>query len=152
MMSCHRRPASRMPVIALVVLLVLLVFGRAVSGRAAGHFFGVAAVVAVIAVAGAVAAVALVAAIAASGSARRRRAAAPGSASGRLRSRQPMTAGLPSPPRWPDRPVYRSGPVWPRSGAPPGNAPPGAGVQGGAGTGGAGDGVPALGLSRGPGS
>jgi hypothetical protein len=117
-----------MPVIALVVLLMFLVFGRAMLGRSPGHFIGVAAVVAAITVAVAVAAVAVVATVAVFRSVRRPPAAARGSASGRLRSQEPMTE-LPLPsPRWPDQPVYRSGPVSSRSGAPPRNAPPGVGV------------------------
>ena len=115
-MVCYARPAGRM---ALVVLVVLLVFGRP-----AGHFFGTAALVVAITVAAGGAAAAAAVAFAAFRSVRRRRAAAGGCVSCQFRCQHAMTeqprrllvvmSGAergPAPPRWPDRPAYRSGPA-----------------------------------------
>ena len=140
-MVCYARPAIRM---AIVVLVVILVFGRPV-----GHFFGAAALMAAIAVAAGGAAVAAAVAFAAFGSIRRRRAAAGGCVNCQFQCQHAMTerprrrlvvstvdhggaAGASTdagrrevaPPRWPDRPAYRSGPaarpvMAPRPGAVP---------------------------------
>ena len=108
-MVCYARPAGRM---AALVLVVLLVFGRPV-----GHFFDTAALMIGIAVAAGGAAVAAVVAFAAFGSIRRRRAAAGGCVSCQFRCQHAMTEQPrqlvlverdPGPPRWPDRPAYRS--------------------------------------------
>jgi len=111
-MVCYARPASRM---AVVILVVLLLFGRHV-----GHFFDTAALMVAITVAAGGAAAAAALAFAAFLSVRRRRAAAGGCVSCQLRCQHAMTeqphrllvvraaereaAG----PRWPDRPAYRS--------------------------------------------
>jgi hypothetical protein len=112
-MVCYARPAGRM---AALVLVVLLVFGRSV-----GHFFDTAALMVGIAAAAGGAAVAAVLAFAAFGSIRRRRAAAGGCVSCQFRCQHAMTEQSPqrvliastvergpAPPRWPDRPAYRS--------------------------------------------
>jgi hypothetical protein len=121
-MVCYARPASRM---AALLLVVFLVFGRSV-----GHFFDTAALILAIAVAAGGAAVAAAVAVAAFGSIRRRRAAAGGCVGCQFRCQHAMTeqprqlpvvsitsrpgpavgagAGA-GPPRWPDRPAYRSG-------------------------------------------
>jgi hypothetical protein len=123
-MVCYARPASRM---AALLLVVFLVFGRSV-----GHFFDTAALILAIAVAAGGAAVAAAVAVAAFGSIRRRRAAAGGCVGCQFRCQHAMTeqprqlpvvsitsrpgpavgagAGA-GPPRWPDRPAYRSGPA-----------------------------------------
>ena len=111
-MVCYARPASRM---AVVVLVVVLLFGRHV-----GHFFDTAALMVAITVAAGGAAAAAALAFAAFLSVRRRRVAAGGCVSCQLRCQHAMTeqphrllvvraaereaAG----PRWPDRPAYRS--------------------------------------------
>ena len=114
-MVCYARPASRM---AVVVLVVLLLFGRHV-----GHFFDTAALMVAITVAAGGAAGAAALAFAAFLSIRRRRAAGGGCVSCQLRCQHAMTeqphrllvvrAAEPEAtgPRWPDRPVYRSGPA-----------------------------------------
>jgi hypothetical protein len=125
-MVCYARPAGRM---AVVVLVVLLVFGRRV-----GHFFDAAALTLAITVAVGVAVVAAAVAHAAFLSVRRRRAASGGCVSCQLRCQHAMTEqprrlvvvstaergpgvsqrgqGVsergPAAPRWPDRPAYRS--------------------------------------------
>jgi hypothetical protein len=113
---------------AMIALVVFLVFGKGV-----GHFFGAATVAVAIAVTAVVAAVAVTAAVAALGSTRRRRTAAGGCVRCRFSCQHPMTepthrpqlmsvASEPAAPRWPDRPVYRSGPVPQRTAASAGNA------------------------------
>ncbi len=114
-MVCYARPASRM---AVVVLVVLLLFGRHV-----GHFFDTAALMVAITVAAGGAAAAAALAFAAFLSIRRRRAAAGGCVSCQLRCQHAMTEQPhrllvvraaereATGPRWPDRPAYRSGPA-----------------------------------------
>ena len=111
-MVCYARPASRM---AVVVLVVLLLFGRHV-----GHFFDTAALMVAITVAAGGAAAAAALAFAAFLSVRRRRAAAGGCVSCQLRCQHAMTEQPhrllvvraaereATGPRWPDRPAYRS--------------------------------------------
>jgi hypothetical protein len=124
-MVCYAWPVGRMATIALVVFLVF--------GKAVGHFLGAAAVAVAITVTAVVAAVALTAALAALGATRRRRAAAGGCVRCRFSCQHPMTeparhpqlmgiGSQPAAPRWPDRPVYRSGPAPLRTAAPAGNA------------------------------
>jgi hypothetical protein len=96
-MVCYARPAGRM---ALVVLVVLLVFGRHV-----GHFFDTAALAVAITVAAGGAATAAVLAFAAFGSIRRRRAVAGGCVRCQLRCQHAMTEQPAAGPRWPDRPA-----------------------------------------------
>jgi hypothetical protein len=112
-MVCYARPAGGM---AFVVLVVLVVFGRS-----AGHFFATAALMITIAAAAGSAAAAAALAFAVFRSVRRRRAAAGGCVSCQLRCQHAMTElpgrlpvvstveRGPAPPRWPDRPAYRSG-------------------------------------------
>ena len=114
-MVCYARPASRM---AMVVLVVLLVFGRHV-----GHFFDTAALVVAITVAAGGAATAAALAFAAFGSIRRRRAAAGGCVRCQLRCQHAMTEQPhrllvvraaereATGPRWPDRPALASRPA-----------------------------------------
>ena len=114
-MVCYARPASRM---AVVVLVVLLLFGRHV-----GHFFDTAALMVAITVAAGGAAAAAALAFAAFLSIRRRRAAAGGCVSCQLRCQHAMTEQPhrllvvraaereATGPRWPDRPAYRSAPA-----------------------------------------
>ena len=114
-MVCYARPASRM---AVAVLVVLLVFGRPV-----GHFFDAAALIVAITVAAGGAAVAAAVAFAVFLSIRRRRAAAGGCVSCQLRCQHAMTEQPhrllvvraaereATGPRWPDRPAYRSAPA-----------------------------------------
>jgi hypothetical protein len=111
-MVCYARPAGRM---AVVVLVVLLVFGRH-----AGHFFDGAALTVAITVAVGGAPVAAAVAFAVFLSVRRRRAAAGGCVSCQFRCQHAMTERpgrlpvvsmverVPVAPRWPDRPAYRS--------------------------------------------
>jgi hypothetical protein len=114
-MVCYTRPAIRM---AAVVLVVLLVFGRSV-----GHFLDTTALVVAITAAAGGAAIAAAFAVAAFLSIRRRRAAAGSCVSCRFRCQHAMTE-QPRPiwlastadlstaaPRWPDRPIYRAGPL-----------------------------------------
>ena len=116
-MVCYARPAGRM---AVVVLVVLLVFSRHV-----GHFFDGAALTVAITVAAGGATVAAAVAFAVFLSVRRRRAAAGGCVSCQFRCQHAMTEQPrrlpvvntavstvehgPVAPRWPDRPAYRSG-------------------------------------------
>jgi hypothetical protein len=112
-MVCYARPAGGMAFVALVALVVF--------GRAAGHFFATAALMLAIAAAAGSAAVVAVLAFAVFRSVRRRRAAAGGCVSCQLRCQHAMTElprrllvvhtvdRGPAPPRWPDRPAYRSG-------------------------------------------
>jgi len=114
-MVCYARPASRM---AVAVLVVLLVFGRPV-----GRFFDAAALMVAITVAAGGAAVAAAVAFAVFLSIRRRRAAAGGCVSCQLRCQHAMTEQPhrllvvraaereATGPRWPDRPAYRSAPA-----------------------------------------
>ena len=114
-MVCYARPASRM---AVAVLVVLLVIGRPVS-----HFFDAAALMVAITVAAGGAAVAAAVAFAVFLSIRRRRAAAGGCVSCQLRCQHAMTEQPhrllvvraaereATGPRWPDRPAYRSTPA-----------------------------------------
>ena len=113
-MVCYARPAIRMSV---VVLIVLLIFGRP-----AGHFLGTAALMVAVTVAAGGAAVAAVLAFAAFGSIRRRRAVAGGCVNCRFRCQQAMTeqprrllvvraAEREAAPQWPDRPAYRPRPA-----------------------------------------
>jgi hypothetical protein len=122
---CYARPAS---LLAAIVAVAWVVFARPVS-----HFFGTAAVLAAVLTATAVAATAAALAFAAFMSVRHRRAAAggcvncrfrcqhamtgyqgPGRRPGPLPARSapvllPMPEARPPAPRWPDRPVYRTG-------------------------------------------
>jgi hypothetical protein len=113
-MVCYARPAGLM---AVVVVVVLLVFGQPVS-----HFFDTAALMLAITVAAGGAAVAAALAFAAFLSVRRRRAMAGGCVNCQFRCQHAMTEQprrlvmstverAPAPPRWPDRPAYRSGPA-----------------------------------------
>jgi hypothetical protein len=120
-MVCYTRPAGRM---AVVVLVILLLFGRHV-----GHFFDTAALMVAITVAAGGAAAAAALAFAAFGSIRRRRAAAGGCVGCQFRCQHAMTeqphrllviraaeretAG----PRWPDRPALASRAVASRAAA-----------------------------------
>jgi hypothetical protein len=127
---CYARPAS---LLVAIVVVAWVVFARPVS-----HFFGTAAVLAAVLAAAAVAATAAVLTFAAFMSVRRRRAAAGGCVSCRFRCQHAMTEDqgpggrqgswparsapvlLPMPevgapaPRWPDRPIYRTGAASPR--------------------------------------
>jgi hypothetical protein len=114
-MVCYARPAGAM---AFIVLVVLVVFGRM-----AGHFFATAALIITITVAAGSAVVAATLALAVFLSVRRRRALTGGCVSCQLRCQHAMTElprrlpvvsiveRSPAPPRWPDRPAYRSGPA-----------------------------------------
>jgi hypothetical protein len=122
---CYARPAS---LLVAVVAVAWIVFAGPVS-----HFFSTAAVMAAVLTATAVAATAAALAFAAFMSVRHRRAAAGGCVNCRFRCQHAMTgdqgpggrpgswparsapvllpvpeAGAPAP-RWPDRPVYRTG-------------------------------------------
>ena len=135
-MVCYARPAS---LLAAIVAVAWVVFAAPVS-----HFFSTIAVLAAVLTATAGAAVAATLAVAAFMSTRHRRAAAGGCVNCRFRCQHAMTgdqapsahAGplparsvpvfLPMPevrapaPRWPDRPVYRTGlaPQRERAGSP----------------------------------
>jgi len=122
---CYARPAS---LLVAIVAVAWVVFARPVS-----HFFGTAAVLAAVLMAAAVAATAAALTFAAFMSVRRRRAAAGGCVNCRFRCQHAMTGDqrpggrpgswparsapvlLPMPevgppaPRWPDRPIYRTG-------------------------------------------
>jgi len=124
---CYARPAS---LLVAIVVVAWVVFARPVS-----HFFSTAAVLAAVLTATAVAATAAALAFAAFMSIRHRRAAAGGCVSCRFRCQHAMTGyqgpgGRPGPlpvrsapvllpmpevrapaPRWPDRPIYRTGAV-----------------------------------------
>ena len=126
-MVCYARPAS---LLVAIVVVAWVVFARPVS-----HFFSTAAVLAAVLTATAVAATVAVLAFAAFMSIRHRRAAAGGCVSCRFRCQHAMTGyqgpgGRPGPlpvrsapvllpmpevrapaPRWPDRPIYRTGAV-----------------------------------------
>jgi hypothetical protein len=118
-MVCYARPALRM---AAVVLVVLVILGRSGVQLFPGHFDGTAALMVAISVAAGVAVVAAALTFVAFGSIRRRRAVAGGCVHCQFRCQQAMT-GAPPPrrpagqaaqpelasPRWPDRPVHRSG-------------------------------------------
>ena len=116
-MVCYARPAIRM---AAVVLVVLLILGRAGAHLFPGHFFGTAALIIAVTAAAGGAAVAAALAFAAFGSIRRRRAVAGGCVHCQFRCQHAMTeqprrrpvarAGQaePATPRWPDRPAYRA--------------------------------------------
>jgi len=113
-MVCYARPAIRM---AVVILVVLLLFGRHV-----GHFLDTAALMVAITAAAGGAAVAAALAFAAFLSIRRRRAAAGGCVSCQLRCQHAMTEQPhrllvvraaereATGPRWPDRPALASRP------------------------------------------
>ena len=125
-MVCYARPAS---LLAAIVAVAWLVFARPAS-----HFFGTAVLAGAL-TATAVAATAAALAFAAFMSIRHRRAAAGGCVSCRFRCQHAMTGyqgpgGRPGPlpvrsapvllpmpevrapaPRWPDRPIYRTGAV-----------------------------------------
>lgn len=136
-MVCYARPAS---LLVAIVAVAWVVFARPVS-----HFFGTAAVLAAVLTAAAVAATAAALTFAAFMSVRRRRAAAGGCVTCRFRCQHAMTGYrgpgrhpgssparsasvlLPMPevgapaPRWPDRPIYRTGAAAPqreRAGSP----------------------------------
>lgn len=123
-MVCYARPAS---LLAAIVAVAWLVFARPAS-----HFLSTAAVLAAVLTATAVAAVVATLAFAAVMSVRHRRAAAGGCVNCRFRCQHAMTGTAPSrhpgsrparsgpvllpmpevgapAPRWPDRPVYRTG-------------------------------------------
>ena len=124
-MVCYARPAS---LLVAIVVVAWVAFARPVS-----HFFGTAAVLAAVLTAAAVAATAAALAFAAFMSVRRRRAAAGGCVNCRFRCQHAMTGyqgpggrrgSLPArsapvflsmpevrtpAPRWPDRPIYRTG-------------------------------------------
>jgi hypothetical protein len=114
-MVCYARPAIRMSIVVLVVLLIF--------GRSAGHFFGTAALMVAVTVAAGGAAVAAALAFAGFGSIRRRRAVAGGCVSCQFRCQQAMTEQprrLPvaraaerevATPQWPHHPAYRSEPA-----------------------------------------
>ena len=123
-MVCYARPAIRM---AAVVLVVLLILGRAGAHLFPGHFFGTAALIIAVTAAAGGAAVAAALAFAAFGSIRRRRAVAGGCVHCQFRCQhamteqprrrpvaraaqaEPATPRWPDrPPRWPDRPAYRA--------------------------------------------
>jgi hypothetical protein len=139
-MVCYARPAIRM---AAIVLVVLLILGRAGAHLFPGHFFGTAALIIAVTAAAGGAAVAAALTFAAFGSIRRRRAVAGGCVHCQFRCQHAMTeqprrrpvaragqaeaapprwpvarAGQPeaAPPRWPDRPAYRAGPAAPPAG------------------------------------
>ena len=107
-MVCYARPAIRM---AAVVLVVLLILGRAGAHLFPGHFFGTAALIIAVTAAAGGAAVAAALAFAAFGSIRRRRAVAGGCVHCQFRCQHAMTE---QPRR---RPVARAGQ------AEPGHAP-----------------------------
>jgi hypothetical protein len=122
---CYARPAS--------LLVGIVVVAWVVFARPASHFFSTAAVAAAVLTAAAVAATAAALAFAAFMSVRHRRAAAGGCVNCRFRCQHAMTGyqapgGRPGPlparsapvllpmpevralaPRWPDRPIYRTG-------------------------------------------
>jgi hypothetical protein len=117
-MVCYARPVIRMGAIVLVLLVIL---GRAGAHLFPTHFFGTAALMVTITAAAGGAAVAAALAFAALGSVRRKRAVAGGCVHCRFRCQQAMTgperrrpAGHAAQreaasPRWPDRPAYRAG-------------------------------------------
>jgi hypothetical protein len=116
-MVCYARPALRM---AAVVLVLLVILGRSGAQLFPGHFNGAAALMVAISVAAGVAVVAAALTFVAFGSIRRRRAVAGGCVHCQFRCQQAMTGAPGRPadpaaqhelarPRWPDRPVYRSG-------------------------------------------
>lgn len=132
-MVCYARPAIRM---AAVVLVVLVILGRAGAHLFPGHFFGTAALIIAVTAAAGGAAVAAALAFAVFGSIRRRRAVAGGCVHCQFRCQHAMTeqprrrpvaratqAEPATPrrpvaratqaeaatPRWPDRPAYRAG-------------------------------------------
>jgi hypothetical protein len=119
-MVCYARPALRM---AAVVLVLLVILGRSGVQLFPGHFDGTAAPMVAISVAAGVAVVAAALTFVAFGSIRSRRAVAGGCVHCHFRCQQAMTgapprrpagqAAQPQPasPRWPDRPVHRSGPA-----------------------------------------
>ena len=135
-MVCYARPAS---LLVAIVAVAWVVFARPVS-----HFFGTAAILAVVLMAAAVAATAAALAFAGFMSVRHRRAAAGGCVNCRFRCQHAMTGYqgpgrrrgslparsapvlLPVPevaapaPRWPDRPIHRTGaaPQRERAGSP----------------------------------
>jgi hypothetical protein len=115
-MVCYARPAS---LLTAIVAVAWLVFAGPVS-----HFVSTAAVLVAVLTVSAVAATAAALAFAAIMSTRQRRAAAGGCVNCRFRCQHAMTSPrparsapvlLPMPevrapaPRWPDRPVYRTG-------------------------------------------
>ena len=115
-MVCYARPAIRMGAVVLVVLLIL---GRAGAHLLPGHFLGTAALMAGVAVAAGGAAVAATIAFATFRSIRRRRAVAGGCVHCQFRcqhamvepGRRPAVPGAATgttPPRWPDRPAHRA--------------------------------------------
>jgi hypothetical protein len=122
-MVCYARPAIRMGALVLVVLVIL---GRAGAHVLPGHFLGTAALLAGITVAAGGAAVAAALTFAWVRTVRRRRAVAGGCVHCQFRCQQAMTepgrhrpgigVGQPAPaaPRWPDRPVYRAANTGPR--------------------------------------
>lgn len=97
-MVCYARPALRMGAIVLVLLVIL---GRAGVPLFSGHFFGAAGLIAAVTVAAAVAAAAATLGFAAIGSIRRRRAVAGGCVHCRFRCQSAMTGQL-------QRPVLRA--------------------------------------------
>jgi hypothetical protein len=116
-MVCYARPAIRMGAVVLVVLLIL---GRAGAHVLPGHFLGTAALMAGVTVAAGGAAVAATVAFVAFRSIRRKRAVAGGCVHCQFRCQHAMVepgqrplarVAQPGavPPRWPDRPAYRSG-------------------------------------------
>ena len=122
-MVCYARPAIRM---AAIVLVVLVILGRAGAHLFPGHFFGTAALIIAVTAAAGGAAVAAALAFAAFGSIRRRRAVAGGCVHCQFRCQHAMTeqprrrpvarAGQAeaATPRWPDRPARRAGAAAPR--------------------------------------
>jgi hypothetical protein len=128
-MVCYARPAIRM---AAIVLVVLLILGRAGAHLFPGHFFGTAALIIAVTAAAGGAAVAAALAFAAFGSIRRRRAVAGGCVHCQFRCQHAMTelprrrpvaragqtqaATEAASPRWPDRPAYRAGAAAPPAG------------------------------------
>jgi hypothetical protein len=117
-MVCYARPAIMM---AAIVGVLLVIFGRAGAHLFPAHFFGTAALMVAVTTAAGGAAVAAALAFAAFGSIRRRRAVAGGCVRCQFRCQHAMTEQprrLPvaraaqaetAAPRWPDRPAYRSG-------------------------------------------
>ena len=99
-MVCYARPAIRM---AAIVLVVLVILGRAGAHLFPGHFFGTAALIIAVTAAAGGAAVAAALAFAAFGSIRRRRAVAGGCVHCQFRCQHAMTE---QPRR---RPVARAG-------------------------------------------
>ena len=121
-MVCYARPAIRM---AAIVLVVLVILGRAGAHLFPGHFFGTAALIIAVTAAAGGAAVAAALAFAAFGSIRRRRAVAGGCVHCQFRCQHAMTE---QPRR---RPVARAGQASGRGGHAPVAGPPGLPSRGG---------------------